>query len=470
MITRRNNRDLSDGDTAWVRNGDRWRITAVRRDGAIDVQHLRNHNRLTLPAWYVTESVELGYATTIHAAQGITADTCHGLLTGEESRQQAYTMLTRGRHANHAWLQVDSADTHIAPVDPGLLQPASATQLLEAVIGRDDAPASATSLLRQADQPDQLLGPAATCYLDAITYAAEHHLAPEVKDLIDVAGAVHGLAQADAWPTLRSHLMLIAASGHNPARVLAEAVALGGLQDARDRAAVVDHRLDLAQANSRSRGPLPWLPGIPTQLLDDPTWKTYLSARYTLTRQLGEEVRGLTTQDPATPRWAENLLGIYPDLLADIEQWRAAHQIPATDLRPTGSPRPSAAERATQRRLDHALEASQAGIREWLPRITTVAPTTAADPGLSQLAARLAATARRRPDLAQLLTEATDQGPLPDDHPADALHYRITALVKQGDDMARHEALSIGRAHRPSLQAPPPMHGPNHDRSRGISI
>ena len=58
------------------------------------------------------ESVELGYATTIHAAQGVTADTCHGLLTGEESRQLAYTMLTRGRHANHAWLQVGTTDPH----------------------------------------------------------------------------------------------------------------------------------------------------------------------------------------------------------------------------------------------------------------------------------------------------------------------------------------------------------------------
>ncbi|WP_454226234.1 ATP-dependent DNA helicase, partial [Propioniciclava flava] len=95
VITRRNNRDLASSDTAWVRNGDRWCVTAVHRDGTIDVQHLRNHNQLTLPADYVTEFVELGYATTIHAAQGVTADTCHGLLTGEESRQQAYTMLTR---------------------------------------------------------------------------------------------------------------------------------------------------------------------------------------------------------------------------------------------------------------------------------------------------------------------------------------------------------------------------------------
>lgn len=103
----------------------------MHRDGSIDVQHLRNRNQLTLPADYVPENVELGYATTIHAAQGVTADTCHGLLTGQESRQRAYTMLTRGRHANHAWIQIDNIDTHVAPVDPGLLQPATATQLLE---------------------------------------------------------------------------------------------------------------------------------------------------------------------------------------------------------------------------------------------------------------------------------------------------------------------------------------------------
>ena len=470
VLTRRNNRDLTNGATAWVRNGDRWRVTAVHRDGSIDVQHLRNHNRLTLPAAYVAENVELGYATTIHAAQGITADTCHGLLTGQESRQQAYTMLTRGRHANHAWLQVDNPDTHVSPVDPGLRQPATATQLLEAVIGHDDAPASATTHLHLADRADKLLGPAATCYLDAITYAAEHHLPQDVKDLIDVAGALHGLAQADAWPTLRSHLMLIAANGHNPARVLAEAAALGGLQDARDRAAVVDYRLDLTQANSRSRGPLPWLPGIPTQLLDDSSWKDYLSARYTLVRELGEEVRELAAENPTPPRWAENLLGLDPSLVADIQQWRAAHQIPGTDLRPTGSTRPSAAERHAQRRLDHALEASQAGIREWLPRITTAAPATATDPSLPHLAARLAATARRQPDLDLLLTEAANLGPLPDDHPADALQYRITTLVKQADDMAHREPLSIGRASRSIRQEHPHMPGPDHGRSRGIGI
>ncbi len=115
VLTRRNNRSLASGETAWVRNGDRWHVTAVHRDGSLDVQHLRNRHRLTLPAAYVADCVELGYATTVHTAQGVTADTCHGLLTGAETRQLAYTMLTRGRHANHAWIRLNPANANAPP-------------------------------------------------------------------------------------------------------------------------------------------------------------------------------------------------------------------------------------------------------------------------------------------------------------------------------------------------------------------
>ena len=39
----------------------------------------------------------------------------HGLSTGTEGRQQLYTMLTRGRHANHLHLTPsdDNLDTHL---------------------------------------------------------------------------------------------------------------------------------------------------------------------------------------------------------------------------------------------------------------------------------------------------------------------------------------------------------------------
>ncbi len=98
IITRRNDRRLATHATDWVKNGDRWTVTHVRPDGA-----LRRHppaspkRRITLPADYVREHVALGYATTVHGAQGITADTCHIVATGDETRQLLYVAMTRGR-------------------------------------------------------------------------------------------------------------------------------------------------------------------------------------------------------------------------------------------------------------------------------------------------------------------------------------------------------------------------------------
>ena len=106
VITRTNDRTLRTTATDWVKNGDRWQVTRLHTDGSLTVQHLRSRHHVTLPAGYVTASVELGYACTIHTAQGVTAEASHTLLTGAESRQLAYTAATRGRAANHLYLQV----------------------------------------------------------------------------------------------------------------------------------------------------------------------------------------------------------------------------------------------------------------------------------------------------------------------------------------------------------------------------
>jgi len=91
IITRTNDRRLRMSAADWVKNGDRWTVTHVSREGALTVRHNRSHRTVKLPADYVRESTGLGYATTIHGAQGVSADTMHGLLTGQESRQQLYT-------------------------------------------------------------------------------------------------------------------------------------------------------------------------------------------------------------------------------------------------------------------------------------------------------------------------------------------------------------------------------------------
>ncbi len=106
IITRRNDRRLRITATDWVKNGDRWTILNLTRTGGLRVRHARNGRTATLPAGYVSTATELGYATTVHTVQGLTADTMHGLVTGGEARQQLYTMLTRGRTANHLYLSV----------------------------------------------------------------------------------------------------------------------------------------------------------------------------------------------------------------------------------------------------------------------------------------------------------------------------------------------------------------------------
>jgi conjugative relaxase-like TrwC/TraI family protein len=94
IITRTNDRRLRLSATDWVKNGDRWTIIHIGRYGDLDVRHNRSRLVVRLPADYVRASTGLGYATTIHTSQGVSADTMHGLLTGQESRQQLYTMLT----------------------------------------------------------------------------------------------------------------------------------------------------------------------------------------------------------------------------------------------------------------------------------------------------------------------------------------------------------------------------------------
>jgi AAA domain len=124
IITRTNDRRLRLTATDWVKNGDRWTVTQVGQQGDLTVRHTRSHVTVRLPADYVSTSTGLGYATTIHAAQGVTADTMHGLATGQESRQQLYTMLTRGRAPTTSTFKSSATATRTASFGPRPSHPA----------------------------------------------------------------------------------------------------------------------------------------------------------------------------------------------------------------------------------------------------------------------------------------------------------------------------------------------------------
>jgi hypothetical protein len=335
IITRANDRRLRVTATDWVKNGDRWTVLHLTGAGGVRVRHVRSGCIVTLPADYVRIPTELGYATTVHTAQGVTADTMHGVVTGEETRQQLYTMLTRGRSASHLYVSVvGDGDPH-SLIRPGTILPSTATELLEHILGRDGSPRSASTLLREQRDPAARLGAAAARYLDTLHLAAEHLAGPQlVADLDrDADRMLNGLAAEPAWPTLRGHLLLLAAGGADPVDQLLYAAATRELTSAGDQAAVIHSRIH--EMNGVAGGaPLPWLPGIPNRIAADPNWGPYLRARSQLVAELADQVRRNPAADAAwvAPRHAP----VPAELIADVQVWRAATQVDPSDLRPSG--------------------------------------------------------------------------------------------------------------------------------------
>lgn len=168
VVTRSNNGSLRPkGGTrpgSRVQNGDRWRVEKVGKDGSLTVRHLRHRGRVTLDAQYVADCTELGYASTIHRAQGITVDVARTIVDEATNRRGLYVALTRGRHENHAYavtetpLDLDTEAPHLDPeVDDRL---ATSRGVLEAALDRDEGHTTATEQLREAlaaaDDPDRM--------------------------------------------------------------------------------------------------------------------------------------------------------------------------------------------------------------------------------------------------------------------------------------------------------------------------
>jgi conjugative relaxase-like TrwC/TraI family protein len=372
IITRSNDRRLRLTATDWVKNGDRWTITGIDRRGDLSVRHTRGHRTVRLPADYVGTSTGLGYATTIHAAQGVTADAMHGLLTGNESRQQLYTILTRGRAANHLYLQVvGDGDPH-ALIRPDTVSPRTPTEILQRIVARDEAPVSASTFLRELSDPAARLHDAVQRYIDGLHVAAEQLVGPATVATLDrVDQIIPGLSSEPSWPTLRAHLLTLAAqTGQHPLLDLQTAADERDLRTAGDMAAVLDWRLP--EPASTVPGPLPWLPGIPPALQDHPGWGQYLAKRAQLVTGLAHQVRDNASQQGVQPVWASPCSRLSAALIGEIAVWRAAIGVHPQDHRPTGEGQLQMASALWQRHLERSVahgndEPRRLGVRDSRP-------------------------------------------------------------------------------------------------------
>ncbi len=338
IITRSNDRRLRLTATDWVKNGDRWTITRIGRHGDLTVRHNRSRLTVRLPADYVRASTGLGYATTIHSAQGVSADTMHGLATGQESRQQLYTMLTRGRTANHLYLQVaDDGDPH-SLIRPEAITPHTPTELLEQILARDDTPTSATTLLRRLSDPAARLHDAVQRYTDGLQAATEQIVGPAIVDTLDSRAeqVVANVTDEPAWPTLRANLITLAAeTGEHRLVHLYEAALGRDLSTADDIAAVVNWRLP-QPTPTHGQPPLPWLAEIPQAVNDHPDWRQYLVRRSQLIADLADHIRHHADHDGTQPHWVPQGSSLSAALIGEVAVWRAANGVNPHDRRPTG--------------------------------------------------------------------------------------------------------------------------------------
>jgi conjugative relaxase-like TrwC/TraI family protein len=181
IVTRRVDRHLPDGTTSprrtpsgaltagYVTNGAAFTVTDINPDGSVTVRADRGRP-VTLPATYVAEHVQLGYAVTAHRAQGATVDTAHLVAAPGMTREALYVALTRGRLANHA--HVTTTDTDRGDVDR--LQnhpPQTAREVLTGILASTGQPASAhqtiSDLQAKATRPGQVWGEYQTIAADA---------------------------------------------------------------------------------------------------------------------------------------------------------------------------------------------------------------------------------------------------------------------------------------------------------------
>jgi conjugative relaxase-like TrwC/TraI family protein len=145
--TRRRGGDAVDQ----VRNGNRWRVLAVDpATNRLAAERLTDNARAVFDNDYLREHVTLGYAITVHTAQGVTTDTAHAVLAETATRAMAYVAMSRGRDTNQAYLYTrdnTEADHHQSATKAGgelhQLQRGTkyeAAHHLRSIIANDDRP------------------------------------------------------------------------------------------------------------------------------------------------------------------------------------------------------------------------------------------------------------------------------------------------------------------------------------------
>ena len=233
VITRSNDRRLRTLRGGWVRNGDRWRVAEVSRDGSVRVERLGVGigGGVTLPAAYVAEHVDLGYAVTAHRAQGITVDTSHVVVSGTTTRENLYVSMTRGRDSNVAYVALDKPDdSHAAPED----EEVTAKTVLYGVLQHSGAELSAHQTIEAEQERWSSIAQVAAEYETIAAVAQRDRWIGLLEGCGLTDEQVEQVLASDSFGPLTAELRRAEANHHDVERLLPKLVARRSLDDAED--------------------------------------------------------------------------------------------------------------------------------------------------------------------------------------------------------------------------------------------
>ncbi|ATL67406.1 MobF family relaxase [Nocardia terpenica] len=230
---------------AGINNGDLWHIHRIHTDKSLTATGIGHRGTVHLPADYIRHHVELGYATTIHRAEGTTVDHAYVLMDDTVGRALAYVGLTRGRHLNRIYLATDHLIDPTGDQQPD--DPVEPKTMFARVLARDDDNLSAIDVMRAEQAAADRR--ARTSYTEIYQQLADAHATYLLDRALPVA-FYRDAARSQKFQELLDTITLADAHGLDT-RALAGAIATNDHQDlgeslttARDTAAVLRARAD----------------------------------------------------------------------------------------------------------------------------------------------------------------------------------------------------------------------------------
>ncbi|RUP70503.1 hypothetical protein D8M41_11340, partial [Rothia sp. HSID18069] len=279
IVTRQNARRLIvNSGQDFVKNGDLWRVTDLHDDGRITAQHTGHGGKVTLPASYVEQSVELGYAATIHRAQGSTVDTAHALVDASTDRAGAYVALTRGRENNQLYVALadgEKRDDVLDRISSAYERDLTVHETVDQL--RAEHRNLATLIAQHEDISELAVQKVMQPYLlEGMSRVKEHPVRDKDSGQIidhtpaDGAADAKAVLASPAWPALAHDMGEAYRQGIDPAALVERAYSYRPLEasdqgaEAKDYAAVMQWRVeklnvDAQKVHEASERPLSYL-------------------------------------------------------------------------------------------------------------------------------------------------------------------------------------------------------------------